>query len=108
MDRVFFAIGCLSGFMAVAFGACAAHGLKERLGPDLLAVFEVGVRYQMYHALALIAAGWACARWPGTEAVASGWRPTRSPRSRSARATRCTTRSRCWPSRGPPSDGLVR
>ena len=73
MDRVFFAIGCLSGFMGVAFGAFAAHGLKERLGPDLLAVFEVGVRYQMYHAFALIAAAWACSRWPGTEAAASGW-----------------------------------
>ncbi len=38
----------------VAFGAFGAHGLKDRLSPDLLAVFEVGVRYHAYHALALL------------------------------------------------------
>ena len=35
--------------------------------------FEIGVRYQMYHALALIAAAWACTKWPGAWANASGW-----------------------------------
>ena len=73
MDRVFFALGSLSGFLAVALGAFASHALKSRLDADLLAVFETGVRYQMYHALALLAAGWACTRWPGTAVTASGW-----------------------------------
>lgn len=41
------------GFAAVAFGAFAAHGLRARLTPELLATFETAVRYQMYHALAL-------------------------------------------------------
>ena len=73
MDRVFFALGSLSGFLAVGLGAFASHALKSRLDADLLAVFETGVRYQMYHALALLAVGWACTRWPGPAVTASGW-----------------------------------
>jgi len=73
MDRVFFALGSLSGFLAVGLGAFAAHALKSRLDADLLAAFEAGVRYQMYHALALLAVGWACTRWPGAAVTASGW-----------------------------------
>ncbi len=69
----FFAIGCLSAFLAVALGAFGAHALKNSLSPEMLATFEVGVRYQMYHALALLAVGWACTQWPGKAATASGW-----------------------------------
>jgi uncharacterized membrane protein YgdD (TMEM256/DUF423 family) len=39
----------------------------------MLAIFEVGVRYQMYHALALLACAWAVTKWPGTLVIASGW-----------------------------------
>lgn len=73
MDRLFFALGSVSGFLAVGLGAFGAHALKARLAPELLATFEVGVRYQMYHALALLAAGWAATRWPGAAVNASGW-----------------------------------
>ena len=73
MDRLFFALGCLSGFVGVALGAFGAHALKGRLDAELLATFEVGVRYQMFHALALLAVGWACTRWPGALVTASGW-----------------------------------
>ncbi len=73
MDRVFFAIGSLSGFLGVGMGAFAAHALKGRLNAELLGIFEVGARYQMYHALALLAVGWACTRWPGAPVTASGW-----------------------------------
>lgn len=73
MDRTFFLIGALSAFVGVAAGAFGAHGLKERLSADMLAVFETGVRYQMYHAFALVAAAWAAARWPGALTSASGW-----------------------------------
>ncbi|HEY6966678.1 MAG TPA: DUF423 domain-containing protein [Burkholderiales bacterium] len=73
MDRLFFALGALSGFAGVALGAFAAHGLKSRLGPELLATFEIGVRYQIFHALALLAVGWAQTRWPGAVLTASGW-----------------------------------
>jgi len=65
MDRAFFALGALSAFLGVAAGAFGAHALKARLSPDLLAVFETGARYQMYHALGLLAAGWAASRFPG-------------------------------------------
>ena len=44
-----------------------------RLDAGLLATFEVGVRYQMYHALALLAVGWAQTRWPGPAVNAAGW-----------------------------------
>ena len=73
MDRVFFATGCVSAVVAVALGAFGAHGLRARLGPDLLATFEIGVRYQMYHALALLAVGLALSRWPSSAGVLAGW-----------------------------------
>lgn len=44
-------------FLAVSLGAFAAHGLKARLSPEMLAVFETGVRYHAYHALGLILLG---------------------------------------------------
>lgn len=73
MDRIFFALGSLSAFIAVGLGAFGAHALKGRLTPELLSTFEVGVRYQMYHALALLAVAWACTRWRGTAATSAGW-----------------------------------
>jgi len=73
MERVFFVLGSLSGLIAVALGAFGAHSLRDRLAADLLAVFETGVRYHMFHALALLGAAWAVARWPGSLATAAGW-----------------------------------
>jgi uncharacterized membrane protein YgdD (TMEM256/DUF423 family) len=73
MDRLFFSLGAVSGAIAVAAGAFGAHGLKLRLTPDLLAIFDTAARYQMFHALALLAAGWAVSRWPGASARAAGW-----------------------------------
>lgn len=73
MDRIFFATGAVSACIAVATGAFGAHGLKSRLSPEMLNTFEVGARYQMYHALALMIVAWAQTRWPGTLVVASGW-----------------------------------
>ena len=71
-------LGALSGFVAVAAGAFGAHGLKSRLTPDLLAVFETAARYQMYHALALVLVGVLAVRRPdggGTlpSLGAAGW-----------------------------------
>jgi len=74
MDRVFFALGSLSAGLAVALGAFGAHVLKSRLAADMLANFETGVRYQMYHALALLAVAWAISRWAGSSLpAAAGW-----------------------------------
>jgi uncharacterized membrane protein YgdD (TMEM256/DUF423 family) len=73
VDRFFFIAGSLSAFLAVALGAFGAHGLKERVSPEMLAIFEVGVRYHMYHALALLGVAWAATRWPGGSINAAGW-----------------------------------
>jgi uncharacterized membrane protein YgdD (TMEM256/DUF423 family) len=73
MDRPFFILGAASAFLSVAAGAFGAHALRSRLAPDLLAVFETAARYQMYHALGLIAVAWAIARWPGSSAALAGW-----------------------------------
>src|SRR5215471_11945381 len=54
MDRTFLLAGALAGFLGVGFGAFGAHALRARISPEMLAVFETGVRYQMYHALALV------------------------------------------------------
>jgi uncharacterized membrane protein YgdD (TMEM256/DUF423 family) len=54
MDRTFLLIGAVAGFLGVTFGAFGAHALRSRLSPELLAVFETGVRYQMYHAFAVL------------------------------------------------------
>lgn len=72
MEKLFFIAGAVSAFIGVAAGAFGAHALKTRLDADLMAVFEVGVRYQMYHAFALIATAWAISRWPGSAASAAG------------------------------------
>ncbi len=53
MQKQFFLWGGFFGFSGVALGAFGAHGLKKILSPEMLAVFETAVRYQMYHAFAL-------------------------------------------------------
>jgi uncharacterized membrane protein YgdD (TMEM256/DUF423 family) len=58
----------------VALGALAAHALKGRLTADQLSTFEIGVRYQMYHALGLVALASVLDRWPGASgALWAGW-----------------------------------
>jgi uncharacterized membrane protein YgdD (TMEM256/DUF423 family) len=59
MNRLFASAGAISAFIAVAAGAFGAHALKARLEPDLVAAFETGARYQMYHAIALFLAAYA-------------------------------------------------
>ncbi len=66
-------LGALSGAIAVAAGAFGAHALQSRVEPRLVEVFETGARYQMFHALALLAVAWAATRWPGSLTTASGW-----------------------------------
>jgi uncharacterized membrane protein YgdD (TMEM256/DUF423 family) len=73
MHRTFLMIGALSGAISVAAGAFGAHALREKVEPRLLEVFETGARYQMYHALALIAVGLIASRWPSGLATSAGW-----------------------------------
>ena len=60
--RRWIAIGAVTALIAVALGALGAHALKSRLDPDKLESFQVGVRYQMYHAIALLFIGWLVSR----------------------------------------------
>lgn len=55
INKTFLQIGCLFALLGVVLGAFGAHGLESRLSPERLATFETGARYQMYHALALVA-----------------------------------------------------
>ncbi len=71
--RIFALLGALLALLAVALGAFGAHALSGRLTLQDLATFETAVRYQMYHALGLLAVGWARGRWPGALAAAAGW-----------------------------------
>jgi uncharacterized membrane protein YgdD (TMEM256/DUF423 family) len=73
MERVFLGLGAVFAFIGVAAGAFGAHALQTRLAPERLATFEVAVRYQMYHALALFAVAWAATRWPVSAVNAAGW-----------------------------------
>jgi uncharacterized membrane protein YgdD (TMEM256/DUF423 family) len=73
MDRTFSLIAALAGFLGVALGAFGAHGLRGRLSADMLAVFETGVRYHLYHALALLVTAVIMTRFSGVWVVAAGW-----------------------------------
>lgn len=72
--RVFLVLGALNAAAAVALGALAAHILKARLAPELLAVFQTGVQYHFYHALGLLLVGLATGRGPASVWLqAAGW-----------------------------------
>jgi uncharacterized membrane protein YgdD (TMEM256/DUF423 family) len=67
--RSLIALGAINGGIAVAAGAFGAHGLRERISQHSLEVFETGVRYQMFHALAMI----LCAVIATSGARTAGW-----------------------------------
>ncbi len=64
MNNLFLVLAGINGLIAVSLGAFAAHGLKSMLGPDLLATFQTGVQYHMYHSLALLAVGILVLQFP--------------------------------------------
>jgi uncharacterized membrane protein YgdD (TMEM256/DUF423 family) len=63
VDRIFITLAALSGFLGVGLGAFGAHALRDRLSAEALQVFQTGVTYQMYHALALLGVGILLARF---------------------------------------------
>jgi len=64
MNNLLLVLAAINGFVAVSLGAFAAHGLRSMLGPDLLATFQTGVQYHMYHALAMLAVGILVTQFP--------------------------------------------
>ena len=66
-------LGAAFAALGVGAGAFGAHALKERLTPEYLQVFEVAVRYQMYHALGLLALGLVATRIESTAIKVAGW-----------------------------------
>src|SRR2546427_11830793 len=74
MDRTFLLIGAALGFFGVVLGAFGGHALRRRLSPEMLAVFESGVRYQMYHAFAILIVAAAIGRiGDASWLVLAGW-----------------------------------
>jgi len=74
MPKTFLMLGAINAFLCVAFGAFGAHGLKQRLSIDMLAVYQTGVQYHFYHALGLIVVGLVLLHLPKSRPVVlSGW-----------------------------------
>ncbi|MEN0105758.1 MAG: DUF423 domain-containing protein [Pseudomonas sp.] len=73
MLRVFVIFAAFFGFTGVALGAFAAHGLKNKLSPEYLVVFQTGTHYQLIHALALLAVAILSVYLPGRLLTAAGW-----------------------------------
>ena len=73
MTRTFFILGSVFGMTAILAGTSGAHGLEQTVTPALLETFDTGVRYHMYHALALIGVAWACEHFGGKLPIAAGW-----------------------------------
>lgn len=66
-------LACVLGALAVGIGAFGAHGLRGKISPDLLEIYETGVKYHFYHALALLALGLAMpALWQSKWAPLAG------------------------------------
>ena len=73
MDRTFLLLGAVAAFLAVTLGAFGAHGLRGRLSPEMMAVFQTGVQYHMAHALALILVSAMMGRMGGWLIQTAGW-----------------------------------
>lgn len=73
LSTVFWSLGCVFALAGVAAGAFGAHALRDMLPQSLLAIFETGVRYQMYHAFALLATAVIAARRASRGVAAAGW-----------------------------------
>ena len=73
MGALFIQLGILSAGLSVALGAFGAHALKTRLSAEMQAIYEVGVRYQMYHSLALILLGILMLQLSNNWLQWSGW-----------------------------------
>ena len=73
MDTQLFIIGALSGMLSVALGAFGTHAMRGRVAPQVLNTFETGLRYEIYHAFAILAVALAMTHWSSALLVYAGW-----------------------------------
>jgi uncharacterized membrane protein YgdD (TMEM256/DUF423 family) len=75
MTQIFLSLAAILGGLSVAAGAFGSHALREKISERSLEIFEVGTRYQMYHALALLVVALLLSRIesPPSTLLASGW-----------------------------------
>ena len=73
MEKQWIVLGSAFALTAVALGAFGAHALRNMLQAESLAIFETGVRYQMYHALGLLAVGVLAPYLTSPPVAVSGW-----------------------------------
>jgi uncharacterized membrane protein YgdD (TMEM256/DUF423 family) len=73
MQRNFGSVGAVFGFLSVALGAFGAHALKDRLSPEMAAVYHTAVEYQMAHSLGLILVALSTAHVPSKLLTYVGW-----------------------------------
>ncbi|MEE9367321.1 MAG: DUF423 domain-containing protein [Pontiella sp.] len=71
--KLFLSLGSISGALAVIIGAFGAHGLKDKLCDQMLAVYKTGVEYHFYHTLALLGIGLLALHVESKLLTASGW-----------------------------------
>jgi len=72
--KTFLQLAALFGALAVVIGAFGAHGLKTRIAPDLMTVYQTGVQYHFYHVAALLAVGILALNTPPSLWLSlSGW-----------------------------------
>lgn len=72
--KIFLLLGSINAFLAVALGAFGAHGLKARVAPEMLTVWQTGVLYHLFHALGLLAVGILALQLPHSSLLRpAGW-----------------------------------
>lgn len=73
IPKFFFFLGAFFAMLSVILGAFGTHALKQKISSEMLSIFEIGARYQMYHALGLIIVALALQHFPGFSLETAGW-----------------------------------
>lgn len=73
MNHLFLIIAGISGFLSVGLGAFGAHGLKNKLSPEMMAVFQTGVQYHQIHTIALLVVALLLGNSASGAGTCAGW-----------------------------------
>jgi uncharacterized membrane protein YgdD (TMEM256/DUF423 family) len=73
MMKLFLGLAGVSGFLSVALGAFGAHALKTKLSTEMMAVYQTGIQYQQFHALALLGVALLMSNHPSPSLTNAGW-----------------------------------